>query len=88
MSNKATAVKKYGLGFMNAINYGAIPKELIDYLMRGGGIPQFNSGGAVGMSNQALTQPQRGLPPQTLKPLLFLRGIAFNYKARRIKYNH
>ncbi|WGH28437.1 hypothetical protein 13VO501A_gene0054 [Vibrio phage 13VO501A] len=64
--HKATAVKKYGLGFMNAINYGAIPKELIDYLMRGGGIPQFNSGGAVGMSNQALAQPQRGLPPQTL----------------------
>jgi len=62
--HKASAVRKYGVGFMNAINRGRIPRELVDQLM-GGGIPRFQTGGAVGVaeSRQSVT---RGLPVQNL----------------------
>ncbi|AUR95996.1 TMhelix containing protein [Vibrio phage 1.215.B._10N.222.54.F7] len=62
--HKASAVRKYGVGFMNAINHGQIPQELIDQLMRGG-IPRFNTGGAVGVSESKSTV-SRGLPTQDL----------------------
>lgn len=62
--HRASAVRKYGIGFMNAINHGSIPRELIEQLMRGG-IPRFQTGGAVGVaeSRQSLAP---GLPTQNL----------------------
>lgn len=49
--HKATAVKKYGVGFMNAINFGRLDPELIRQLMSGG-IPSYNTGGIVGVANR------------------------------------
>lgn len=62
--HRASAVRKYGIGFMNAINHGSIPRELIDQLMRGG-IPRFQTGGAVGVS-EGRGSTARGLPVQNL----------------------
>ncbi|ANO57644.1 hypothetical protein [Vibrio phage vB_VhaS-a] len=53
--HRATAVKKYGLGFMNAINFGKLDPRLIAQLMRGG-VPMFNTGGAVGVANNFANQ--------------------------------
>ncbi|QNJ59182.1 hypothetical protein [Vibrio phage vB_ValS_PJ32] len=62
--HKASAVRKYGVGFMHAINHGKIPKDLIDQLMRGG-IPHFNTGGAVGIPESKSTFGNM-LPTQNL----------------------
>lgn len=64
--HKASAVRKYGVGFMNAINHGQIPKDLIEALMRGG-IPKFNTGGAVGIPESKSTfGNSQNLPTQNL----------------------
>ena len=50
---KASAVRKYGTGFMQLVNQGRLSKDLVDRLMSGV-IPRFNTGGAVGLPTDKL----------------------------------
>ncbi|QHJ74656.1 hypothetical protein VH22019_00092 [Vibrio phage VH2_2019] len=50
--HNTSAVRTYGLQFMNMLNRKMIPKDAIAALMRGR-IPHFNTGGAVGIAQAA-----------------------------------
>nr|AAS84207.1 PH108-3-87(-) [Vibrio phage 1] len=84
MFTKQVPNRKYGVGFMNAINHGQFPKDLIEALMRGG-LPQFNTGGAVGIPESKSTFGSgQNIPTQNLN-FNFPNGQARHYKGRRIK---
>lgn len=70
---KASAVRKYGSGFMQMVNQGRLDDDLVRRLMTGN-IPRFNTGGLVGLNKGGLAGMSSGNLPETNINFMFPTG--------------